>query len=150
MSKKKILSTKELMPLVKDLLVTAERVRFTVKGNSMYPILRGNRDEVEVAKCDSIGKYDIVLYKRNDGTYVLHRVLKKDKDALSIAGDYEQEIEHPVYENQVIAKVCNIIRDGGKVISCDNRFYKLYCILWAFALRNRRSIIKILRKLRKW
>lgn len=150
MSTKKVLSTKELMPLISDILKTAERVRFTVKGNSMYPLLRGNRDEVEVVKCDSIGKYDIVLYKRKDGSYVLHRVLKKDKDALSIAGDFEQELEHPVYENQVIAKVDNIIRDGAKVISCKSGAYKLYCVLWAVVIKNRRKILKILKKLRKW
>ncbi len=150
MSAKKILSTKELMPLISDLLKTAERVRFTVKGNSMYPLLRGNRDEVEVVKCDSIGKYDIVLYKRSDGSYVLHRVLKKDNGALSIAGDFEQELEHPVYENQVIAKVDNIIRAGGKVISCTGKVYKIYCIVWAAVLKNRRKILRILKKLRKW
>ncbi|MBQ2896929.1 MAG: peptidase S24 [Clostridia bacterium] len=150
MSIKKVLSTKELMPLISDILKTAERVRFTVKGNSMYPLLRGSRDEVEVVKCDSIGKYDIVLYKRKDGSYVLHRVLKKDNDTLSIAGDFEQELEHPVYESQVIAKVDNIIRDGMKVISCKSSMYKLYCVVWSAVIKNRRKILRILRKLRKW
>lgn len=150
MSTKKVLSTKELMPLISDILKTAECVRFTVKGNSMYPLLRGNRDEVEVVKCDSIGKYDIVLYKRNDGSYVLHRVLKKDNETLSIAGDFESELEHPVYENQVIAKVDNIIRDGIKVISCKSNAYKLYCVVWTAVLKNRRNILRILKKLRKW
>lgn len=150
MSTKKVLSTKELMPLISDILKTAERVRFTVKGNSMYPLLRGSRDEVEVTKCDSIGKYDIVLYKRPDGSYVLHRVLKKADGALSIAGDFEQELEHPVYENQVIAKVDNIIRAGGRVISCGNKVYKVYCVVWALVLKHRRKILRILKKLRKW
>lgn len=150
MSTKKVLSTKDLMPLISDLLKTAERVRFTVKGNSMYPLIRGNRDEVEVKKCDTIGKYDIVLYKRPDGSYVLHRVLKKEDTALSIAGDFEQELEYPVYENQVIAKVDNIIREGGRVISCGNKIYKLYCVMWSLALKKRRKILKLLKKLRKW
>lgn len=150
MSMKKVLSTKELMPLIGDILKTAQRVRFTVKGNSMYPLLRGGRDEVEVTKCDTIGKYDIVLYKRKDGSYVLHRVLKKDDAALSIAGDFEQELEHPVYESQVIAKVDKIIRDGSKVISCNDKLYKVYCILWATLFKNRRKILRILKKLRKW
>ena len=150
MSTKKIISTKDLMPLISDILKTAERVRFTVKGNSMYPLIRGNMDEVEVIKCDSIGKYDIVLYKRPDGAYVLHRVLKKQDGALSIAGDFEQEIEHPVYENQVIAKVDNIIRAGGRVIPCSNKLYKVYCVAWSLALKNRRKILRTLKKLRRW
>lgn len=146
---KKVLSTKELMPLIGDILKTAERVRFTVKGNSMYPVLRSDRDEVEVKKCDSIGKYDIVLYQRKDGSYVLHRVLKEKGDTLSIAGDFEQELESPVYKNQVIAKVDNIIRDGKK-ISCNNGIYKTYCVVWALVFKNRRKILKLLKKLRKW
>ena len=150
MSSKKVLSTKDLMPLISEILKTAERVRFTVKGNSMYPLLRGGRDEVEVVKCDSVGKYDIVLYERNDGSYVLHRVLKKEGNALSIAGDFEQELEYPVYENQVIAKVSKIVRAGGKIIRCTGMIYKLYCIVWAVALKNRRKILRILKKLRKW
>lgn len=150
MNMKKVLSTKEIMPLVGDILKTAERVRFTVKGNSMYPLLRSDRDEVEVIKCNSIGKYDIVLYKRNNGDYILHRVLKENDNALSIAGDFEQELESPVYKDQVIAKVVNIIRDGKKVISCNNGIYKTYCVLWAAVFKNRRRILKILKKLRKW
>lgn len=150
MNAKRVLSTKELMPLISDMLKTVERVRFTVKGNSMYPLLRSNRDAVEVVKCDRIRKYDVVLYKRSDGSYVLHRVLKKENGALWIAGDFEQELEYPVYENQVIAKVDNIIRENGRIISCSNSLYKLYCRVWAAALKNRRKILRILKKLRKW
>lgn len=150
MNAKRVLSTKELMPLISDMLKTVERVRFTVKGNSMYPLLRSNRDAVEVVKCDRIRKYDVVLYKRSDGAYVLHRVLKKENGALWIAGDFEQELEYPVYENQVIAKVDNIIRENGRIISCSNSLYKLYCRVWAAALKNRRRILRILKKLRKW
>ena len=138
------------MPLISDILKTADRVRFTVKGNSMYPLLRGNRDQVDVVKCDKVRKYDIVLYRRENGAYVLHRVLKNQNGTLSIAGDFEQELEHPVYENQVIAKVDNVIRENGRVISCRNIFYRLYCTVWAKALKRRRRILRILKKLRKW
>lgn len=149
MSTKKLLSTQELMPLIGDILKTSERVRFTVKGNSMYPILRSDRDEVEVVACENVRKYDVVLYKRKDGSYILHRVLKVKGDILSIAGDFEQELETPVYKDQVIAKVDNIIR-GKKIISCKSSIYKTYCVLWAIAIKNRRKILKLLKKLRKW
>ena len=52
--------------------------------------------------------------------------------------------------NALIAKVDNIIRAGGRVISCSNKVYKVYCVVWALALKHRRRILRILKKLRKW
>ena len=57
-------------------LTANDMYRALITGDSMRPILRENRD---VAIVDSVrgvlSPNDVVLYKRPDGQYVLHRIL---------------------------------------------------------------------------
>lgn len=58
-----------------------------IKGVSMLPFLKQNKDNVVITKVDKpIEKYDIVLYK-SKGNYVLHRVININGDDLIIKGD---------------------------------------------------------------
>lgn len=58
-----------------------------IKGISMLPFLKQNRDNVVITKVDKpIEKYDVVLYKSNNN-YVLHRVIDINGDELLIKGD---------------------------------------------------------------
>ena len=46
MTYKRIVSCKDLFPLVEELLRQNLRVKFTVSGNSMLPFIRHNKDKV--------------------------------------------------------------------------------------------------------
>ena len=49
---------------------------YTSVGNSMMPIIRENCDILIIEKVSGrLKKYDIPLYKRASGQYVLHRIL---------------------------------------------------------------------------
>ena len=50
-----------------------------VRGMSMFPLLKDNRDSFKLEKITSKPKRkDIVLYKRDNGQYVLHRIIKEN------------------------------------------------------------------------
>ena len=67
----------ELMPLIEEQLESGQSVRFSPKGVSMLPMLRQGRDQVTLtALHGSPKKYDILLYRRGNGSFVLHRVVK--------------------------------------------------------------------------
>lgn len=60
----------------------------TVVGTSMLPLLRQGKDLVKVVSApERLAKYDIALFKRPTGEYVLHRVMKVKKDYYIICGD---------------------------------------------------------------
>jgi len=122
----------ELSPLMKEILENGGEVVFTVKGNSMTPLLRHGRDEVCIVKPQDniLRKYDIPLFVRKDGKYILHRIVKVKPDGYVVMGDNQKTKEYPVLPSQVIGVVKGVWR-GGKYISCDNLWYRLYCRLWA-------------------
>ena len=50
-------------------------ITYTCQGFSMLPLLRQQRDLFTITKKqDRCRKYDVALYKRADGAYVLHRI----------------------------------------------------------------------------
>ena len=99
-------------------------------GQSMMPMLRANRDVMIIKKREGrLKKYDCPLYKRADGKYVLHRILKVREGDYVIAGDHCTKKEYGITDDDIIGVLCGFIRDG-KVISTDSRRYKLYYHLW--------------------
>ena len=62
------------------------------KGTSMLPLLEEGKALVEVvrADCNQLKKGDVVLYKKNDGTLVLHRIIKAEsKEVFTVLGDHQ-------------------------------------------------------------
>ena len=67
----------ELMPLISERLSAGGSVRFSPHGTSMLPMLKDGRDQVVLSPLpDKLKKYDLPLYRRENGQYVLHRIVK--------------------------------------------------------------------------
>lgn len=144
----KITNMDDLAPLIIEAIQNQCDVKLTVTGNSMYPLLRHGMDCVLLTGIKKIRKYDIPLYRRENGTYVLHRVVRKKGDVLCLSGDHELVIEQPIYASQLIAVVKGIYRNN-QYISCNNLWYRLYCILWVWILPHRVKVIRLLKALRR-
>lgn len=142
----KTASIKLLSPIFEEVFNNNSYVKFNVTGFSMYPLLRSGIDTVALVKKSEISKYDILLYKREDGSYILHRVVGRKNNKLCMAGDFETTVEFPVAEKQVIATVESFCRNN-KYISCRNLYYRLYSFFWVLVLPKRRDIISALKRL---
>ena len=119
----------ELMPLIEERLASGQSVRFSPKGVSMLPMLCQGRDQVTLtALYGSPKKYDILLYRRNNGSFVLHRVVKIGESYTCI-GDNQFVCEKDIGRDQVIAVVTSFWRDGREY-STTSLAYKVYCVLW--------------------
>lgn len=143
-SNKIMYSINDLAPYIADEISNGNKVRLTVTGNSMYPLLRNKRDAVTLEKTDMPKKYDIVFYRRPNGQYVLHRVLNVYKNHLIIAGDGETEREYAVPVSAVMARVTSVIRrnsDGDREYNLNELWYKVYVRLWNFLFPLRHVII---------
>jgi len=92
-------------------------------------MLREGKDQVVLSPLpEKLRKYDLPLYRRSNGQYVLHRVVKAGEEYIC-AGDNQFFLERGLRHEQMIAVVSSFIRDG-KVYSCDHFGYRLYCRFW--------------------
>lgn len=150
-----ITSIDELMPLIREQLSYGQSVRFSPKGKSMLPMLRENRDSVVLSSItEKLKKYDLPLYQRENGQYVLHRIIEinKSDNTYTCIGDNQFVKEHGLRKEQMIAIVTAFERNGEEYRMTEFS-YQLYCRCWHYSrkLRHfwRRGIRWIRRKLKR-
>lgn len=122
----------------------------TIVGDSMMPMLRNRRDMVKIVPTDHIlKKYDLPLYRRPTGEYVLHRIIKVKKDHYVICGDNRFFVEKVPFD-WIVGVMESFYRDDKEIpanhpeyIKYIKRVRRLY---WPRKIK--RKIIKIL-KLKK-
>ncbi len=110
------------------------------KGTSMFPMLRDNSNEICVKSADEINKYDVVLYKRESGEYVLHRVLEIDEDGYVCCGDNQWVLERGVKREQIIGKLDSWYK-GDKEHTVRDASYLRYVKFWCKSLGFRHFIL---------
>lgn len=137
-----------------ELLATKGKIVHTNVGDSMMPLLREGRDlmVIEPRPEGRCKRYDAVLYKRPNGKYVMHRILKVRKNDYVICGDNRWQREFGVPDEWIIGILTAVIRDG-KTIPVTDRRYQRYVHLWcdfywirAFILRAKGVLRKFKRK----
>ncbi len=117
---------------------------YTNVGDSMMPFIKQGRDVLVISKVSGrLKKYDVPLYKRDSGQYVLHRILKVRDKTYVICGDNRWRREYGITDGQIIGVLTAVIRDGRE-IPVTGRKYRLYVHVWcdffymrAFILRTK-------------
>ena len=81
-------------------------------------------------------KFDVPLYRRDSGQYVLHRVLKVRENDYVLCGDNRCSRETGITDRHVLGVLTAVIRDR-KELSVNDWRYRLYVRLWCglFPLR---------------
>ena len=138
----------DLMPLIRESLQDGRSVVFSPRGTSMLPLLRQGIDSVRLAPLSGkLKKYDLPLYQRTGGQYVLHRIVDVG-DTYTCIGDNQFQFEHNVRHEQMIAVVSHVIR-GKRVISVSSFGYRMYCRYWHHSRSMRRFLNACKFKLRR-
>ena len=88
-----------------EYLENNDRLIYRNTGTSMLPLLKQGRDFFIVEKVNNrqLKKYDVVLYKRQPDSYVLHRIIKIEKGKYVIMGDNCINKEYGITDNEIIA-----------------------------------------------
>ncbi len=137
-----------LMPLMRERLAAGQKIQFSPRGTSMLPMLRQGKDTVILSPLpETIRKYDLPLYQREDGKYILHRIVAVG-DTYTCIGDNQYQYEPGVRRGQMIALVTAFTRDGRE-ISVNNPVYRLYCSLWHHSRGARYFLRRVKNKLRR-
>ena len=122
----------DMMPLIREKLAAHQCVQLSPVGISMLPMLRQGRDCVILKPISGkLEKYDIPLYQRDDGHYVLHRIVKVG-ETYTCMGDNQFHKETGVRQDQLIAVVASFTRDGDSR-GVDSMTYRIYCRFWHYS-----------------
>lgn len=131
------------MPLIHQRLDLGQSVKFSPRGTSMLPMLREGRDCVILSSPpDRLKKYDVALYQRINGQYVLHRVVKVKGDGYVFAGDNQFTYEYGLDHTAVIAVMTAFTREQ-KHHSVHSFAYGTYCHLWHWTRFPRHVVFAI-------
>ncbi len=137
------------MTTFEEEIVRTGRLVFTNVGDSMYPLIRQDRDLLIIEKPRGrLKKYDVPLYKRDSGKYVLHRVLKVRAQDYVICGDNRYVKEYGITDRHIIGVLTAVVRNGREVSVTDWK-YRLYAHLWCDFFPVRALIFKIRSILRR-
>lgn len=116
---------KDMWPLINEVISTGGEFRMAPHGNSMLPLIRPNIDEVVLVAPNNLKKHDIVLFRRDDGKFVLHRLMLIKKDEYLMCGDNQRFYETDIKSENILAKVKSIYRDGV-LVDLESKEYKKY------------------------
>lgn len=137
-----------LIPLFEERLAAGQSVKIFPRGVSMLPMLREDIDSVVLSPLpERLHKYDLPLYQRKNGKYVLHRVVKVGETYACI-GDNQFIIEQGLEHSQMIALVTAFYRGDKKYNVTDLR-YRLYCHLWHYSRPLRHFWRRVIRWIRR-
>ena len=141
-----------LAELIQVQLDNGGRANLTVTGNSMRPMLTHRRDSVTLVRTQQYKVGQIPLFRRDNGAYVLHRIIEVTEDGYICCGD-NQAIREPVREDQMIAVVADFVKNG-KYHTVEELGYRFYSAVWMklfpvrkLYYRGRRFLGRVRRKL---
>lgn len=128
---------------VEKLLSEGKTLQLKPKGYSMYPLFVPERDEAVIAPLGGkrLKRGDVVLYRRDGGILVLHRIWRRRGDSFYMVGDNQVEIEGPLRKEQIKGMLVGVVRKE-KYFSVKNPAYRAAAGLWLLLRPLRRSLSK--------
>jgi len=111
----------------------------------MLPLIKQGRDTVTIVKPDGkLTRGDVALYKRANGQFVLHRVIKVFPDGYLMCGDNQAIPESGITDAQIIAVVSKFKINGvlyskysKKLIRYEKRRRNLFFRRIALGIKRR-------------
>lgn len=126
----RLVDTQEYMEMIRALLEDGQEVSMIVTGNSMRPFLKHGRDKICMKKTDrKLRKGDIVFYRRENGQYVMHRILKCRDQSYTLLGDGQIVPESGIRQEQIFARITKV-QVRGKWIGSENFRWRFFEHIW--------------------
>jgi signal peptidase I len=124
--------------MTQEILGRGNQLRFKAHGNSMFPFVRnGDCIIVKPETAGSVKVGDIILFRYPGGTYIVHRVIKKNgQTSLLTRGDNMPGYDLPVPNECVLGKVTQI-EGRGKLLKLGGWPNRAYACSIALSSRIR-------------
>lgn len=147
---KLICSSAEFVGIIEDTVKKGGSMPLVVTGNSMKPFMKDGRDTVwlEACKASDYKRGKILLFRREDGKIVLHRVRKVMPDGVLLMNGDAQYWCEEIKKEQTLAVVTYIEKDGRKIF-CNSLKYRFITEVWQLLKPLRPLIFRVQRKIKK-
>ena len=141
------LELNEVAPLISEAVKNGGCFYLSPRGKSMLPTIREGKDTVVLEEFVSFKKGDILLYRRKNGQFVLHRLVGFKDGKPIMCGDAQFAPEYGISKDDIIARVSNIIRNK-KQINVGSLSFKVYSACLSFRRNTWNALRKFLRPLK--
>lgn len=146
----RVIEPSQLMHQLPQLLQEADSVPLVISGQSMSPFLRHGRDTVYLSRlCREPKKGDMLLYRRDNGTYILHRVYRIRSGRYDMIGDGQLGIEPGIRPDQLLATVA-AVRRNGKLLRPGHFLWGFFAHIWRWLVPVRPALLKLYAFLTPW
>ncbi|MBR5300388.1 MAG: S24/S26 family peptidase [Bacteroidales bacterium] len=148
MSKTLIINKAVMMEEIRQLVAEGISTTITVKGNSMNPFIVDGRDRITLGpfKDNELRRGCVALVRDIRGEYLVHRVIARDGDMVTLLGDGNVRGTEKAHVSDVIALMRSVERKG-RTVSVDGFIWKSYSWLWMLLEPVRRWPLALWRKL---
>lgn len=144
----RVIEPELLMEQLPELLEKTQAVPLVISGNSMAPFLIHGRDTVYLSRVTrSLKRGDMILYRRDCGAYVLHRICRCRGNTYSLVGDGQYLIESGIRNRQVLA-VVTAVRRKGKLLRPGSACWMFFQYVWLILRPVRPYITGVYERLR--
>lgn len=120
----KEMTVAQMLPLIEETIESGGVFTLYPKGVSMLPLIRYGKDAVLLRTPERLKKGDIILYRRDNGAFVLHRIIGEKKAGFVLCGDNQYVKEPGIRREQVIAVVEAVLREGERVEPDDPEYLR--------------------------
>jgi hypothetical protein len=137
-----------MMEEIRELIAEGRTVSLTVKGNSMNPFLVSMRDQMKLGpwKDQDIRKGCVALVKDNRNNYLIHRIIERNGDTVTLLGDGNVGFTETATLDNIIGIMYSVTRKGHEWKS-DSALWRFYSWLWMMITPVRRWPLGLWRRL---
>ena len=148
MSKTILIEKAILMEEIRQLISQGKTVTITVKGNSMNPFVVHLRDQMTLGpwKEEDLKKGTVALVKDIHGNHLIHRIIRVDKDTVTLLGDGNVYQTETATKDNVIGIMYSIIRKG-RTYTPKSLIWRIYSAFWTLLTPVRRYPLALWRKI---
>lgn len=122
---KRVIANEVLLEEAAVLMNEGREVTIKPLGNSMLPFIRGGKDNVRMKKMPSVAVGDMLLVRLPGPRYVLHRLIRKEGERLTLMGDGNLVGTESCTEADVMGTVTAIERGSRVVVPGNGRWWRI-------------------------
>lgn len=137
-----------MMEEIRTLISEGRTVELTAKGYSMNPFIMHIRDIIALGpwKDEEIRKGTVVLARTDKGDYVIHRIISREGDTITLMGDGNIGLTEKAHITDIIARMYSVKRKR-RTYRTDGLAWRLYSWFWMLITPVRRYPLALWRKL---
>ena len=136
-----------MMTEISRLISEGKTVTITAKGYSMNPFIVHLKDQITIGpwKDEQINEGAVVLAKDTRGAYLIHRIIKRDGDRLTLMGDGNIGLTETARTSEVIGLMQSVTKKG-RTYSVQSLRWRLYSWFWKMLTPVRRYPLALWRR----